>query len=183
MWYDAHSIPEENNLKKACESPMLAFVRSLFRSAPESLSSPPVGPEAVPLAAAVLLLEAALMDESLEATEEKAILDILCQKFHCTRADAHALLQEADSHMDEKDHFYHYTKVLKDNLDDAGRIRIVEMLWNVVLADGEADDYETNLMRRISGLLYVSDRDSGEARKRVQERLSRESAPPLPASC
>ncbi len=162
---------------------MLNFVRSLFRANPEASPPPPTGPEAVPLAAAVLLLEAALMDESLEATEEKAILDILCQKFHCTRAEAHELLQDADSHMDEKDHFYHYTKILKDNLDDAGRARIIEMLWSVVLADGDADDYESNLMRRISGLLYVSDRDSGEARKRVQERLARESANPLPASC
>jgi uncharacterized tellurite resistance protein B-like protein len=154
---------------------MLAFVKSLFGGGgvmPQPV--PPHGPDAVPLAAAVLLLEAALMDESLEAVEEQAILNILCQKFGCNRTEAHELLQEADSHMDEKDHFYHYTKVLKDNLDDAGRIRIVEMLWSVVLADGEADDYETNLMRRIAGLLYVSDQDSGAARKRVTEQQQRE---------
>jgi uncharacterized tellurite resistance protein B-like protein len=81
--------------------------------------------------------------------------------------------------MDEKDHFYHYTKILKDNLDDAGRVRIIEMLWGVVLADGDADDYETNLMRRICGLLYVSDKDSGEMRKQVQERIQRERDPAI----
>lgn len=162
---------------------MLTFLRSLFSGGLETPPPPPTGPEAVPLAAAVLLLEAALMDESLEATEEQAILAVLGQKFGCSPAEAHALLQEAESHMDEKDHFYHYAKILKDNLDEAGRTRIIEMLWSVVLADGEADDYETNLMRRVSGLLYVSDRDSGEARKRVQERLVRESAPSAAAGC
>jgi len=162
---------------------MFAFVKSLFRGGSDVLPPQPTGPDAVPLAAAVLLLEAALMDEAFEATEEKAILDILCQKFSCTRAEAHELLQEADSHMDEKDHFYHYTKILKDNLDEAGRISIIEMLWNVVLADGDADDYEANLMRRICGLLYVSDKDGGEARKRVQERLARESGGALSAGC
>lgn len=68
---------------------MLAFVRSLFRTSPEAPPPPPTGPEAVPLAAAVLLLEAAMMDESLEATEEKAILDILCHTFHCTLSLIH----------------------------------------------------------------------------------------------
>jgi uncharacterized tellurite resistance protein B-like protein len=158
---------------------MFAFVKSLFSGNAGTPAAPPTGPEAAPLAAAVLLMEAALMDESFEATEEQAILNILCQKFHCTRAEAHELLQEADSHMDEKDHFYHYTKILKDNLDDAGRVRIIEMLWGVVLADGDADDYETNLMRRICGLLYVSDKDSGEMRKQVQERIQRERDPAI----
>jgi uncharacterized tellurite resistance protein B-like protein len=162
---------------------MLTFLKSLFSGGLETPPPPPTGADAVPLAAAVLLLEAALMDEALEAVEEQAILTLLTQKFGCTRAEAHALLQEAESHMDEKDHFYHYAKILKDNLDEAGRTRIIEMLWGVVLADGEADDYETNLMRRISGLLYVSDRDSGEARKQVQERLARESTPSAVTSC
>jgi uncharacterized tellurite resistance protein B-like protein len=158
---------------------MFALMRSLFRTGQDGPPPPPTGPDAVPLAAAVLLLEAALMDESLEATEEKVILDILCQKFNCTPAEARTLLQAADSSMEEKDHFYHYTKILKDNLDDAGRVRIIEMLWSVVLADGDADDYETNLIRRICGLLYINDKDSGAARKRVLERLARESGPAL----
>ena len=45
------------------------------------------------------------------------------------------------------------------------------MLWEVVYADGELHDYEASLLRRVSGLLYVSDWDSGEARKRVRSRL------------
>jgi uncharacterized tellurite resistance protein B-like protein len=48
------------------------------------------------------------------------------------------------------------------------------MLWQVVYADGRLDDYEANLMRRISGLIHVPDRDSGEARKRALARLGLE---------
>jgi uncharacterized tellurite resistance protein B-like protein len=45
----------------------------------------------------------------------------------------------------------------------------MEMLWGVVFADGEEDVYESNLMRRIAGLLYISDRESGEIRKKVMQ--------------
>jgi uncharacterized tellurite resistance protein B-like protein len=48
---------------------------------------------------------------------------------------------------------------------------VIEMLWEVAYADGRLHDYEASLLRRVTGLLYVSDRDSGEARKRVLARL------------
>ena len=50
---------------------------------------------------------------------------------------------------------------------------MIEMLWEVVYADGTLDDFESNMMRRVAGLLYVNDRESGEARKRVQARMTR----------
>jgi uncharacterized tellurite resistance protein B-like protein len=52
---------------------------------------------------------------------------------------------------------------------------MIEMLWEVVYADGRLDDYEANLMRRIAGLIYVSDGESGSARKRVLDRLGLDS--------
>ena len=64
------------------------------------------------------------------------------------------------------------TKVVRDHFDEAERIEMIEMLWAVVYADGELEDFEANLMRRVTGLLYVSDRDSGEARKRVLAKTS-----------
>jgi uncharacterized tellurite resistance protein B-like protein len=47
---------------------------------------------------------------------------------------------------------------------------MIEMLWEVVYADGNVDHLEANLLRRVAGLLYVTDRESGEARKRVLDR-------------
>jgi uncharacterized tellurite resistance protein B-like protein len=64
-----------------------------------------------------------------------------------------------------------FTSAIKDGLDHAERVQLIEMLWEVVYADGQLHDYEASLLRRVSGLLYVSDRESGEARKRVLARL------------
>lgn len=65
--------------------------------------------------------------------------------------------------------------MIKDRFDEKERIRLVEMLWEVVYADGQAHDYEANLLRRIAGLIYVADRDSGAARKRVLARRKKQS--------
>ena len=68
-----------------------------------------------------------------------------------------------------------FTRAVNDGFAPEDRIQVIEMLWEVVYADGELHDYEASLLRRITGLLYVSDRDSGEARKRVLARLGRAS--------
>jgi uncharacterized tellurite resistance protein B-like protein len=64
-----------------------------------------------------------------------------------------------------------FTTAIKDGFEPAERVELIEMLWEVVYADGQLHDYEASLLRRIAGLLYVSDRNSGEARKRVLARL------------
>jgi uncharacterized tellurite resistance protein B-like protein len=66
---------------------------------------------------------------------------------------------------------YAATRLIRDAFSDAERIDMMEMLWEVAYADGELHDYEANLVRRVAGLLYVRDRDSGIARKRVIERM------------
>jgi len=64
-----------------------------------------------------------------------------------------------------------FTKAIKDRLEPEERGSIMEMLWEVAYADGELHDFEANLARRVAGLLFVSDRESGDARKRVLARL------------
>ena len=59
---------------------------------------------------------------------------------------------------------------MKDGFSHDERVRMIEMLWEVVLADDEIHDHEANLLRRVAGLIYVSDRESGDARKRVLDR-------------
>ena len=63
------------------------------------------------------------------------------------------------------------TNKVKAALDENQRIEMIEMLWEVVYADQALHDFEANLMRRLAGLLHVPDRASGEARKRVLQRL------------
>ena len=127
-----------------------------------------VNPDDVPLATAVILLELSMTDNSFEPLEMQAILKLLSRKFGCTMTEARMLVQQAEEKLDGKDHFYKFSKMLKDNLDDRGREGIVEMLWQVVYVDGTLDDYEAAMMRKIAGMLYVSDKRSGEIRKMVQ---------------
>lgn len=121
----------------------------------------------IPLATAVILLELSMSDEGLDPVEMKTIVDLLSQKFGCTLAEAHVLIQQAEERLDGRDHFYKATKVLKDHLDERGREGIMEMLWQLVCVNDRIDDHESALMRKIAGMLYVSDKRSGEIRQGV----------------
>ena len=68
----------------------------------------------------------------------------------------------------ESTQLFRFTTEVKNNFSYQERVELVETLWRVIYADGKADEYESQLMRRICGLIYVTDRDSGLARKRVR---------------
>lgn len=123
------------------------------------------------LAAAALMVEAARLDDRFEATERERILGLLQNRFAMAAGDAEELLDEAERESDRSVEWQGFTRQIKDGFDYEERVALVEMLWEVVYADGELHDYEASLLRRVTGLLYVSDRDSGEARKRVLDRL------------
>ena len=124
------------------------------------------------LASAALLVEAARMDDDCGADEYAVIERLLRERFSLSVADADTLLGAADKASADSVELFGFTSKIKDAFDEDERIQMVEMLWEVVYADGRLDDHEANLLRRVTGLLYVSDRDSGEARKRVLDRAS-----------
>ena len=86
-------------------------------------------------------------------------------------AEADELLAEAEQAASASVQWQGFTRAVNDGFAPEERIQVIEMLWEVAYADGQLHDYEASLLRRITGLLYVSDRDSGEARKRVLARL------------
>lgn len=126
--------------------------------------------EPVRLAAAALLVEAAVMDGSMQRTEEELITTLLRQHFGLSATDAQALLDRAAGLQERSSQIFPFTKVIVDHCAEAQRIEMLEMLWEVAYADGRLHDYEANLVRRVSGLLYVSDQDSGAARQRAMAR-------------
>jgi uncharacterized tellurite resistance protein B-like protein len=87
------------------------------------------------------------------------------------QAELDKVLEDAAKQADEMVDMYGFVRTVKDRLDEAGRIELMEALWEVVYADGTLHEYEAQLMRRLAGLLFVSDRDSGEARKRAMAKL------------
>jgi uncharacterized tellurite resistance protein B-like protein len=123
------------------------------------------------LAAAALMVEAACMDGHFDDDERATIERILCGHFALTTEEAGDLIVAAEEAVNATWQLYAFTKVVKDRFSNEERVRMIEMIWEVAYADGRLDHFESNLIRRVGGLLYVSDRDRGAARKRVMARL------------
>ncbi len=126
------------------------------------------------VAAAALMVEAALMDDRFEASERDKIAELLKARFELGEADAETLLATARERVGRSSQLFGFTRVVADRFSHDERVELMEMLWQVAYADGVLDDYEANLMRRLGGLIHVSDRDSGEARKRALAHLGLE---------
>lgn len=126
--------------------------------------------EDLTLAAAALLVEAARMDDGIDAQERARIVELVRWRFSLSEAEAATLVADAEAATEGAAHWYQYTAAIRNAFNDEERVRLVEMLWDVAYADGRLHDLEASLLRRIAGLLYVSDRDSGAARQRAMRR-------------
>ena len=122
-------------------------------------------------AAASLLVVAARMDAVFDPQERQAIAGLLRARFGLTEPEARELMSAAEARAEQTQQIFPLTRIVEESYSPAERIDLVEMLWEVIYADGRLDEYEANLMRRIAGLIHVSDGESGAARKRVLERL------------
>ena len=125
-------------------------------------------------AAAGLLIEAAMMDGTFDPTERTKISDLLVKHFKLPEDVVGEIISASEEANAELVELYSITKVVRDHFDESERIRMIEMLWEVVYSDGTLDDFETNMMRRVGGLLYVSDRENGDAKKRAARLVNGE---------
>jgi uncharacterized tellurite resistance protein B-like protein len=123
------------------------------------------------LAAAALLISAAAEDGSYDPVERDTILGLLERSFDLKPEDAAELMTVAEKQAEGAVGLHRFVTILNRELEAGDKIQLIEMLWEVVYADGRLDDYEANLMRRLGGLLGISDFERGEARKRVLARL------------
>ena len=130
------------------------------------------------LAAAALLVEAASLDDDFADSERRTIAAVLESRFGLAPDEVEALIGRASSAVAESAQLYGFTRTLKDRLRPEERVCVIEMLWEVACADGEVDSYESGLVRRVAGLLFVPDKESGEARQRVLARLDLRPASP-----
>lgn len=136
---------------------------SASESQPEALS--------VQSAAAALLVEAALADGTFDGAERAQVKDVLVHLFSLSEEDLETIIVDAEQTVAQSNQLYGFARTVKDNLEYEGRVELMQMLWEVVYSDGQLDDFEANLVRRVSGLLYVTDLDSGRARKAALEQL------------
>ncbi len=161
---------------------MIDRIKRLFGGVGTGAGNPeaPDAVEARVLAAAVLMVEAARLDGDFDRSERQSIRSLVMDRFGLDGAEADGLIAEAEAVHDDSNQLVRFTRTIKDSWPPEERIAIVEMLWEVVYADGVLHDYEANLLRRVGGLIYVSDRDRGAARKRVTERLGIDGAEEAP---
>lgn len=121
------------------------------------------------LAVALLLLELARSDFDFALVEGDKIRELLRQRYGLDEVQCEALLAQARSAGEQAVSLYDYVKTLNDRLDPAGKRALMEMLWQVAYADGRLDKYEEHLLRKLAGLLYVSDQDFIRAKLAVEE--------------
>ncbi len=124
------------------------------------------------LAAAALLVEVGRIDGNFDDAEWQAVKMLVKEHFALSEVEAEALIAAADEEVEGSVEVYRFARAVKDKFDMNERVKMIEMLWRVVYADGMVHDYEANLLRRMAGLIYVSDRDSGTARKKVLAEIS-----------
>ena len=87
-----------------------------------------------------------------------------------TPNDAEELLKKAEKIEQESNQIVAFTREIKKNSMEF-RLKIIEILWKIVYSDGSSDSYESNLIRRVCGLLYISDRDSGMIKLKIKNSM------------
>jgi len=133
--------------------------------------------ERLRVATSAILIEAALLDGHFDEDEQATIAALLQNHFKLNTQDTSDLMEEGRKAIADSNELYGFTRIIKDHFSENERIRMIEMLWEVAYSDGQLHHFEANLVRRVAGLIYVSDRESGEARKRVLTALGLNDAP------
>ena len=119
------------------------------------------------LAAAALLVHVCTVDGDITPAERTRLHDVLKHRFDLDEAGTARLIDAAIAADNEAVDLYHFTHLVNRALDEEGRRRMVEMMWEIVFADGQADEFEDNIVWRAADLLGVSARERIELRHRV----------------
>jgi len=119
------------------------------------------------LAAAALLVHVATLDGNLSVEARAKLHAVLKGPFNLDDAATEELIDAAIAADRDAIDFYHFTSLINRTLDDDGRRRIIEMMWEMVYLDGHATEFEDNVMWRVSDLLNVPARDRISLRNRV----------------
>jgi len=119
------------------------------------------------LAAAALLVHTAAIDGDVTQGERDKLRAVIRRRFNLDDAATAELLEKATAAEHEAVDLYHFTHLLNRALDEEGRARVIEMMWEIVYADGTRDELEDNLLWRAADLLGVSPRERIELRQRI----------------
>jgi uncharacterized tellurite resistance protein B-like protein len=122
------------------------------------------------LAASALLVHAAAIDGEVSQVGRDKLHSVIKRRFGLDEEATNELVVEATAAEHEAVDLYHFTTLINRTLDEAGRRRVVEMMWEIVYADGRVSEFEDNLLWRAADLLGVSSRERIELRQQVAAR-------------
>jgi uncharacterized tellurite resistance protein B-like protein len=126
------------------------------------------------LAAVALLVHAAGIDGDVSERERDKLHAVVKRRFNLDDGLADELIDKATAAEHEAVDLYHFTKLLNRVLDEEGRAKVVEMMWEIVYADGRRDELEDNLLWRAADLMGVSPRERIELRRRIAKQAGKE---------
>ncbi len=115
-----------------------------------------------------LLVHAAKIDENYTENEEEIIKKTLLE-LGAPQEDLSKITKKAKIIEENSNQILDFTKEVK-NLSDKDKIKIVEALWSIIYSNKDADIYETNLMRRLAGLLYIDNKTMGDIKERIKNQ-------------
>ena len=116
-----------------------------------------------------LLIHTAKIDENYSKEEEEIIKKTL-QSLGAEKDDLNDLIEIAKKCEEDANQILDFTKEIK-SLEDADKITILKSLWKIIYSNKDADVYETNLMRRLAGLLYIDSKVMGDIKKEIQDEI------------
>ena len=114
---------------------------------------------------AALLIHAAKIDDIYSEKEKKIILSFIKNNLE-NSISSDNIMREAEKLEENSNQLLNYTKIIKDSSLKM-KSEIIEQLWKILISDNNVDSYESNLMRRICGLIYFSDKQSGEIKMKL----------------
>ncbi len=116
-----------------------------------------------------LLVHAAKLDENYTDNEKKLIKSFI-NSFKNNKTQDDEILLQAEKLESDSNQLLSFTNIIKNDTEEV-KFKVIENLWKIIISDNKIDQYESNLIRRICGLIYFSDKISGEIKLKILEEL------------
>jgi uncharacterized tellurite resistance protein B-like protein len=149
---------------------LIEFFRKTFGGSAGGPGEAPLQPAAeedLTIATCALFLEIASIDNEFSETERASILELIRTEYGLSEQQSEEVARRAAAELEGSIDLWQFTNILNENYSEAERIRVVELLWKVVYADGKLDKHEDYLIHKLAGLLRLTHKQLIAAKLKV----------------